>query len=484
MRLRVGLLGALLLMTLTPGVAAASVGTGAALVGAPRAAYVEPASRQGTEPARRHRSASAYRTAFDYVVTFYPRWLTFYQSRLAPHNQLIGPDRISPIYQAVVAINVDTLYASTVVDASDQPVIVTVPRTRGTYSILQLDGYGQVFPGIPNGQPGTFALTGPGWTGTLPPGVVRVRVPYDVTELIVRADRYSASGQDTQSSAERFRRHLRIAPLSDYLLDPTTGATSIVAEAAFAVPIKTIVDRLVTRRPIVFLASLRRAVLSPTTQPKTRREQRLSDRFDVFFSHPRRYRQLAAGAQAAHSALIKNYLRHTIAGSTWVRFLNIGDWDATFQGYLDRSSIAEFLQYGNNRTAAAYFHAFRQGNGRPLDGRHRYVLRFGPDELPQVSRFWSLTAYTPRSIELVRNRADKNAVAGYTPGLVTGRDGSVTILMSRKRPAHFPEANWLPVPRGRFNVMLRAYGPQGTALDGSYVPPPIQRVSRRHNPGR
>ncbi len=421
--------------------------------------------------------------------TFYPRWLTFYQSQLAPHSQLIGPDRISPLYQAVVAINVDTLYASTVVDASDEPVIVTVPRTRGTYSIPQLDGYGQVFSGIPNGQPGTFALTGPGWTGTLPPGVVRVPVPYDFTELIVRADRYSASVQDTQSSAERFRRNLRIAPLSDYLVDPTTGATSIVAEAAFAVPIKTIVDRLVTRRPIVFLASLRRAVLSPTTQPKTRQEQRLSDRFDAFFSHPRRYRQLAAGAQAAHTALIKNYLRNTRSpgrpgcGSSTSATGTRRSRDTS----TDRPSPSSC---STATTARPRRTSTRSGRARasPLDGRHRYVLRFGPGELPQVSRFWSLTAYTPRSIELVRNRADEYAVAGYTPGARhrprRQRDDPDVAQASGALPGGQLAAGAEgQVQRDVARVRTGGYG-EGTALDGSYVPPAIQRVSRLHSLAR
>ncbi len=72
------------------------------------------------------------------------------------------------------------------------------------------------------------------------------------------------------------------------------------------------------------------------------------------------------------------------------------------------------------------------------------------------------------------NQENKYVVASYTPGLFTDpQDGSVTILMSTSLPKDFPEANWLPVPYGPFNVMLRDYGPEGSVLDGTYLPPPV-----------
>ena len=102
------------------------------------------------------------------------------------------------------------------------------------------------------------------------------------------------------------------------------------------------------------------------------------------------------------------------------------------------------------------------GTGQALNGaRHGYQLTFPAGEIPQAKRFWSLTAYVPGTIELVPNRADKYLVASYTPGLVTNPDGSITIYMAPTQPAGVPMANWLPVPRGHFSVILRAYGPTG-----------------------
>src|SRR5688572_15271769 len=106
--------------------------------------------------------ANEFDTAVDYVVEFYPLWFTFYQSQVASTNRLVGPVRISPLYHIVVAINDDTLYASTFLDLSGEPVILKIPKTKASYSILTLDPFGNIFDsGLPSEKHGLFGLTGP-----------------------------------------------------------------------------------------------------------------------------------------------------------------------------------------------------------------------------------------------------------------------------------------------------------------------------------
>jgi hypothetical protein len=109
------------------------------------------------------------------------------------------------------------------------------------------------------------------------------------------------------------------------------------------------------------------------------------------------------------------------------------------------------------------------------------VIHFSKDELPEKTRFWSITAYTPENIELVENSLNKYVVASYTPGLVYDPDGGLTVYLQTNMPRIAPRANWLPVPSGPFNVMLRIYGPQGSALDGTYVPPGITNLPYEEN---
>jgi len=180
---------------------------------------------------------------------------------------------------------------------------------------------------------------------------------------------------------------------------------------------------------------------------------------------------MAAATKAAHADIDDNYLTNYWRGTNWIHFTDIAEWFDPSQ-YLDRSSVTDYIQYGNNLDAAAYYHAFVDGDGLPLNGgEHNYVLTFQQGQQPMVKRFWSVTAYLPVSIELVPNSAKKYVVASYTPGLVTAADGSVTIVMAVDQPAGVPKANWLPIPRGPFNILLRAYGPENA---DTYVPPPIK----------
>jgi hypothetical protein len=181
----------------------------------------------------------AFTTTVAYVVPFYPLWLTYYQSLFATRNHLVGLDRISPVYQFVVAINDDTLYASTFLDLTAQPVILTIPATTATYSVLTLDPYGDIFEsGIQPQTPGTYALTGPGFTGTLPAGATPIAMPLNFTTLIFRADKFSPSGEDQMAAAEQFRSSLKTQTLSDYLNDPSGVTTLILPELAFALSFK------------------------------------------------------------------------------------------------------------------------------------------------------------------------------------------------------------------------------------------------------
>ncbi|WP_395293759.1 DUF1214 domain-containing protein [Kitasatospora hibisci] len=422
-----------------------------------------------------------YRVSRAYIERFYPRWFSYEQTRLlfGGGNTLFGPDRVTPLYGAVVAINVDTLYASAVVEPTQQPVILTVPETSVSYSLLTATPFGDVFDsGIPAGRAGTYALTAPGWHGSLPPGATRITVPYPQSFWIFRADKYASDGQNTVRQAEEFRRSLHMATLPDYQADSNSGPTAIVPEALFAVRYKVIADNLVRYAPITFLRQLQTAVHDPGTPPLTGEDKAVAARFDHLFGDgtnlsPEQRDQFAKGARDGHTQIVDNYLNHT--GSTnWVNFQNIGNWAPS--AYLDRSSIAEFLQWGNNLPAAAYWHAFKDCSGAALDGaEHGYVLKFPAGALPEVSRFWSITAYTPEAITLIPNDADTYAVASYTPGLEWNQDGSLSIYVSRTRPQGVNPANWLPVGDGPFNIMLRAYGPQGAALDGSYVPPAIEQ---------
>ena len=447
------------------------------------------------------KAQDAFTTTRDYVSQFYPLWFTYYQTSLGTPNRMVGPNKISPIYHYVVAINNDTVYASSFLDLSMEPVILTIPSTPVNYSVLTLDRYCDIFhSALPANTAGTYALYGPGFDpNNLPTTVTQVPLPFNDMTIIFRADRFKLVNgveQDMTTEADTFRRGMSTMPLCAYLGQscpagvPPGGPTRIVPEIEFALPFKTIADNLIALDPIAFLRQLQTAVDSPKTPPMSEAVQTLSTTFNALFASrtANNRSEFARGAQAAHDLIIDQYLTNT-DNTNWITYENIGHWcpnpgnfcpnpDPGSSLAVQRSSITEFIQYANDHEAAAYFHAFKDRDGSPLDGTdpNGYVLTFSSLEIPATTRFWSLTAYTPNSIELVPNPANKYLVASYTPDLQPNVDGSISIYMASRLPPGVPAANWLPIPPGPFNVMLRDYGPTGSVADNTYVPPGIEKV--------
>lgn len=424
-----------------------------------------------------------FSVAENYTIRYYPRFLTYFQQSLGGFNQLAGPNRVGPLYGYVVSINVDTLYASFFLDLSQGPRIFTIPKTDVTYSLLTLDVFGDAFKTkIKSQTPGTYGLVPDGWKGKLPPGVTRITVPYPVTTWIIRADKYSSTGQNQTDQAGAFRTSMRLASLKDYRRDHSAGATKIVPQAFFALRMKAIADDTVRFHTTHFFRVLQAALRSPATAPLSNSDLQLSREFNRLFAaagaaarhgNPGPLAQMIRGARTAHTMIIHRWLSHTDANH-WTYFANFANWGTA---YLDRAAGNEYIQYGNNASAAGYYSAFTDGNGAPLNGSKvpTYRLTFAKNQIPQAERFWSLTAYLPRGNTLVPNAARKYEVARFTPGLVTNPDGSITIYIQTTPPPPALRPNWLPVPRGPFDLLLRVYGPEGNTSPGAnYLPPTIQ----------
>src|SRR5262249_14581819 len=191
---------------------------------------------------------STAEVTYRYVVHFYPRWFTFNQERLTATNELVGPNRMTPIYKDVVAPNDDTIYVSSFVDVTAQPIVLFLPPTTIHYDLLVLDPYGSVYSNLavqPSTLGGVYALTGPDFNGTIPLGVTQVPLPLNLTQWIIRADKYSPDGNDQTAGALEFRDALKLGTLSQYEADPTTlpKATIVPVELA-SIPFKQTADRL------------------------------------------------------------------------------------------------------------------------------------------------------------------------------------------------------------------------------------------------
>jgi hypothetical protein len=184
-------------------------------------------------------------------------------------------------------------------------------------------------------------------------------------------------------------------------------------------------------------------------------------------------RAAIAAAPAAGMAALKQAhaaeQADTVNGWSWPRGLGAYGTD-----YGRRALVANVGLGANLDADALYPNAYRDGEGQPLSGEHRYLLRFEAGELPPVNGFWSLSLYNHKQA-FADNPIDRYAI-GDRDHLLHGADGSLTLYIQHDEPTGDRKANWLPAPAEPFNLYLRLFWPREEAEDGTWQIPPVHRT--------
>jgi hypothetical protein len=131
---------------------------------------------------------------------------------------------------------------------------------------------------------------------------------------------------------------------------------------------------------------------------------------------------------------------------------------------------------GANLDADAMYPAsLKDADGEAYDGsKHNYVLHFDAGKYPPANAFWSLTLYDDNGF-LCSNPINKFAI-GDRDALMKNKDGSIDIFIQNSSPGDNKKSNWLPVPKGPFNLLLRVYWPKDEMLNGSWAPPGVTKA--------
>ena len=112
--------------------------------------------------------------------------------------------------------------------------------------------------------------------------------------------------------------------------------------------------------------------------------------------------------------------------------------------------------------------------GRPLDSANKYTIHFDKGAMPPANAFWSITLYDNDGFQTA-NSLNRFAVSSWMP-FKYNTDGSLDLYFQNESPGKDKEANWLPAPKGPFNLTMRIYSPKADALTGKWNPPPVMRV--------
>jgi hypothetical protein len=141
--------------------------------------------------------------------------------------------------------------------------------------------------------------------------------------------------------------------------------------------------------------------------------------------------------------------------------------------YLKRAIIAQLGLGANLPEDAIYPLNLGDETGKPLDGANKYTIHFDKGATPPVNAFWSVTLYDGDGFQ-VANSLNRFAVSSWMP-FKYNPDGSLDLYFQSESPGTDKEVNWLPAPKGAFNLTMRLYAPKSEALTGKWNPPPITK---------
>ena len=397
-----------------------------------------------------------------------------------PMNTFVSVPAYPPAdFKGVVRSNFDTLYSLAWLDLTKEPLIVSAPDTAGRYYLLpMLDMWSDVFasPGwrTTGTKAGNFLVTPPGWTKKVPKGFAHIAAPTPYVWIIGRT---KTDGPADYDAVHKIQAGYKITPLSrwDRVSEPVTLKSDPSVD--MKTPPVVQVDTMPAGAYFVYAAELLK--LQPphiTDQPLLAQMKRIGiepgNSFDISRLDPA-VRKAVEAAPAEAQQLMK-WKVATIARVANYWSMNTDTMGVYGNYYLKRAIVAQLGLGANLPEDAIYPLNLADETGKPLDGANQYTIHFEKGATPPVRAFWSITLYDSDGFQ-VANVLDRFAVSSWMP-FKYNADGSLDLYFQNESPGKDKEANWLPAPKGPFNLTMRLYSPQSDALTGKWNPPPVQKV--------
>jgi len=385
-----------------------------------------------------------------------------------------------------VTPNVNVLYGFGFVDLRREPVILIVPNSQGRYYMVQIvDMWTNAFAypaGVAAGYGGgKFALVGPGWRGTLPPGVTRIDAPTPWIEL---QPRVFVKDRADLAASKSVLDQITVRGLAEYEGQPAPPMPSYSYVAPELDP-NIASSRMPFKDPMQFW-TICSCAMNENPPPQAQIEAvlpqyktlglELGKQWTPQSASPLVLQQMKTTASEIGGLLAK---AAAIAGSKngWVLPpFDLGDFGAD---YLPRAFVAIVGLTANTVREAVYYDGVADQAGQPLTGAKKYTLTFAGDMTYLTTippGFWSVTMYDAVSGYTIANPIDRYAL-GSTDRLKKNPDGSLTLYIQHDNPGPDKESNWLPAPEGSFYLILRDYAPVKAVYDGlkspaTFVGPP------------
>ena len=385
-------------------------------------------------------------------------------------------------FKDITAPNADTLYSVAWLDLAKEPWVLHVPDEDGRYYLMPiLSAWTNVFadPGTrtTGAKAGEFLITGPGWKGDVPAGMKQLKAPTNLVWVLGRT--YCTGTPEDYKAVHAIQDKYSLTPLSDWGKTYTPPAKMPVdANVDMKIPPREQVNAMAAGDFFQKMATLMKdnppADADATILAKMAKVGIVPGKpFDMATLDPAVVKGLESGAKAGLQMIKEQVPR---MGK------NVNGWQIAFTGdygadYLFRAATA-FVGLGANRPQdACYPMTGVDAEGKPLDGADRYVWHFASkNDMPPVNGFWSLTMYNG-DYYFVANPLNRYTLSQRNK-LKENADGSIDMYLQQDNPGPEKESNWLPAPKGKFNLCLRLYWPKESFLDGSWTPPAVKKTAK------
>jgi hypothetical protein len=406
----------------------------------------------------------------------------------APMGQLVRM-RAYPTsaFRDVTAPNADTLYTTTWLDVSKEPWILSIPDMKGRYFLFpMLDGWTNVFqvPGKRTTGTGAqkYAITGPGWHGTLPAGVTRYESPTALVWVLGRI--YCTGTPEDYAAVHAVQDQVSVVPLSAYGQPYTLPAGVVDPKIDMNTGVREQVDALDGVAFFTLLAQLMKA--NPPTAADAPMVAKLATlgimpgkEFDASKLDPAVVDGINAAPRPAQDRIMAWMKEGLLTGDMklqdgWLFTTKTGIYGTA---YRQRALITTIGLGANRPEDAVYPTSEGPDVFQNYSGSKRYVMHFAKGELPPVNGFWSLTMYDAGYF-FVANPLNRYTLS-QRDKLRTNADGSVDLYIQHESPGADKESNWLPAPADRFILMLRMYWPKEkppSIIDGTWKVPRVREV--------
>ncbi len=392
-------------------------------------------------------------------------------------------------FKGVVRSNFDTLYSSGWLDMTKEPVVISAPDTNGRYYLLpMLDMWTDVFasPGwrTTGTKAGTFLITPPGWRPDLRESYVEeFKLPKDTqridapTPYVWVIGRTKTDGPPDYEPVRKIQAGYKIIPLSEWGKEPKPVEVKIDPSIDMKTPPKTQVDTMPADKYFALGAELMKLQRPHITdEPMLAQLKKIGievgKSFDMSKLDPAVQKALESVPQEAQKLMAWKLATLARVANGWA--MNTDTMGVYGNYYLKRAIISQQGLGANLPEDAIYPLNLADADGKPLDGTNRYTIAFEKNAMPPVNAFWSITLYDEEGFQ-VGNTLNRFAVSSWMP-FAYNADGSLDLYIQNESPGKDKETNWLPAPKGPFNLTMRMYAPKADALIGKWNPPAVTKV--------